>query len=140
LKDEVSKVVRFTGRNFGKLLDAVCGTGDRLDVFRGHHFETHGVETSDSADYAKDHLKLNGVKGDLFSAPFPSQYFDAVTLCHVLEHTPDPLEVCREVHRILKEDGFLVIHVPNRDSLQYRIFKKRWAAFDVPRDLYYFGT
>jgi hypothetical protein len=27
--------------------------------------------------------------------------------------------------------------VPNK-TLQYRILK-RWAAFDVPRDLYYFG-
>jgi SAM-dependent methyltransferase len=80
------------------------------------------------------------IKGDLFSARFPDRFFDVVTLYHVLEHTPDPLEICREVHRILKEDGFLVIQVPNRDSLQYRIFKKRWAAFDVPRDLYYFGA
>ena len=140
LKNEVAKVIKFTGRNSGKLLDVGCGTGDRLDVFRNHTFETYGVETSYSADYAKEHLKLDVKKGDLFTAHFPDRFFDVVTLYHVLEHTPNPLEVCREVHRILKEDGFLVIQVPNRDSLQYRIFKKRWAAFDVPRDLYYFGA
>ena len=139
LRDEVSKVVKFTGRGFGKVLDIGCGTGDRLDVFRNKGFETYGIETSDSADYAKDHLKLNVLKGDLFSANFPSGFFDIVTLYNVLEHTHDPMKVCQEVQKILKEDGFLIIQVPNKNSLQYILFKKRWAAFDVPRDLYYFG-
>jgi SAM-dependent methyltransferase len=140
LKDEVSKVLKFTRKNSGKVLDIGCGTGDRLDVFRSRGFETYGVETSDSAAYAQDHLKLNVFKGDLFSARFPDRFFDMVTLYSVLEHTHNPMRVCEEVGRILKEDGFLVIQVPNKDSFQYKIFKKRWAAFDVPRDLYYFGT
>jgi SAM-dependent methyltransferase len=139
LQDEVSKVVRFTRRGSGKVLDVGCGTGDRLDVFRNRGFETYGVETSDSAVYAKEHLKLNVIKGDLFSAHFPDQFFDIVTLFNVLEHTHDPIKVCQEFHRILKDGGSLVIQVPNKDSFQYKIFKKRWAAFDVPRDLFYFG-
>jgi SAM-dependent methyltransferase len=140
LQDEVSKVARFTRRGSGKVLDVGCGTGDRLDVFRKRGFETYGVETSDSADYAKEHLKLNVIKGDLFSAKFPDAFFDMVTLYNVLEHTHNPNEVIKEIRRILKKDGFLIIQVPNKDSSQYEIFKKRWAAFDVPRDLYYFGV
>ncbi len=139
LRDEVSKVVKFTRRGSGKVLDIGCGTGDRLDVFRNKGFETYGVETSDSGNYAQGHLKLNVLKGDLFSANFPDGFFDIVTLYNVLEHTHHPTRVCDEIHRILKDDGFLVIQVPNKDSLQCKIFKKRWAAFDVPRDLYYFG-
>jgi len=131
--------VRFSGRNCGKVLDIGCGTGDRLDVFRTLGFEASGVETSDSADYAKEQLKLNVIKGDLVSAHFPDNFFDIVTLYNVLEHTHNPMRVCKEVNRILKEDGFLVIQVPNKDSLQSKIFKKRWVAFDVPRDLYYYG-
>lgn len=140
LRDEVSKVVKFTGRSSGRILDVGCGTGDRLDVFRERGFETYGVETSDSADYATDHMKLNVVKGDLFSAHFPDAFFDMVTLYNVLEHTHHPVGVIREIHRILKREGLLIIQVPNKDSLQCKIFKKRWAAFDVPRDLYYFGV
>jgi SAM-dependent methyltransferase len=140
LRDEVSKVVRFTGRRSGRVLDVGCGTGDRLDVFRSKGFETYGVETSDSANYAREHLSLNVAKGDLFSVSFPDRFFDIVTLYNVLEHTHDPTRVCDEIHRILKDDGFLVAQVPNKNSLQYKIFKEKWAAFDVPRDLYYFGT
>jgi SAM-dependent methyltransferase len=140
LKGEVSKVVNVTGRKAGRVLDVGCGTGDRLDVFRQRGFEASGVETSNSADYARDYLKLNVHKGDLLSAHFPDRFFDTVTLYHVLEHTPDPLEVCREIHRILREDGLVVVQVPNKESLQQKIFGKRWAAFDLPRDLYYFGV
>jgi len=140
LRDEVSKVAKFTGRSSGRLLDIGCGTGDRLDVFRNKGFETYGIETSDSADYAREHLRLKVSKGDLFSARFPDRFFDLVALYNVLEHTHHPSRVCNEIHRILKDDGFVIIQVPNKDSLQYKIFKGQWAAFDVPRDLYYFGT
>jgi SAM-dependent methyltransferase len=140
LRDEVSKVVKFTGRSSGRVLDIGCGTGDRLDVFRNKGFATYGIETSDSADYAREHLRLEVSKGDLFSARFPDRFFDLVTLYNVLEHTHHPSRVCNEIHRILKDDGFLIIQVPNKDSLQYKIFKGQWAAFDVPRDLYYFGV
>ena len=139
LKNEASKVLKFTGRNAGRVLDIGCGTGDRLDVWRSKGFEAYGVETSPSADYARDHLKLNVVRGDLFSAHFPDQFFDLVMLYNVLEHTHSPGAVCQEVHRILKKNGCLIIQVPNKDSLQGKIFGKRWAAFDVPRDLYYFS-
>lgn len=140
LEDEVSKVKRFTGRSSGRVLDIGCGTGDRLDVFRKKGFETYGIEISDSADYAKEYLNLNVLKRNLFSAGFPNQFFDIVTLYNVLEHTHDPTAICIEIHRILKDDGFLIIQVPNKKSFQYRIFKEKWAAFDVPRDLYYFET
>ena len=75
LKDEVSKVVRFTGRGSGKVLDIGCGTGDRLDVFRNKGFETYGVETSDSADYAKDHLETECHKGRSIFGPFSGSVF-----------------------------------------------------------------
>lgn len=139
LKDEVLKVIKNTGIKVGKVLDVGCGTGDRLDVFRSYGFDTYGVEISDAADYAKEYMKLNVLKGGLFAANFPDCFFDIITLYNVLEHTHNPLRVCQEINRILKDDGFLIIQIPNKDSIQCHIFMKRWSAFDVPRDLYYFN-
>ncbi len=138
LRDEVLKVMKLTERHSGKVLDIGCGTGDRLEVFRKMGFEVFGVETSDFADYAKENLKLNVVKGDIFSAHFPDNFFNMITLYHVLEHTHNPTWVLEEIYRILEEGGFLVIQVPINDCLQFKLFKERWTVFDVPRHLYYF--
>jgi SAM-dependent methyltransferase len=54
--------------------------------------------------------------------PFADSSFDIAILSEVLEHVPDELEesVLREVHRILRVNGLLVISVPNRRSIFHR--------------------
>jgi len=136
---EVSKVLRTTGKQSGKVLDVGCGAGDRLDIFRQRNFEVYGVEISQAATYAREHLGLDVKQGDIFDAAYPDSFFDIITLHNVLEHTHDPAKVLAELSRIVKEDGFIIIQVPNIHCLQYKLFGKRWAAVDVPRDLYYFS-
>jgi 2-polyprenyl-3-methyl-5-hydroxy-6-metoxy-1,4-benzoquinol methylase len=139
LNYEINKVLRFTKLKNGKVLDIGCATGDRLEVFRRKGLDTYGVEISSSAKYARGHFGLNVKQGNLFEANYPDSFFDIITLHNVLEHMHNPQKIIEEVHRILKEDGTVVIQVPNIDCIQFKLFKKRWAAFDVPRDLYYFN-
>lgn len=139
LNYETSKVVKLAPSKTGRLLDIGCGTGDRLDIFRRFGFDVYGVEISQSAEYAKNHLGLNVKQGDVFDAAYPDSFFDIITLHNVLEHTHNPQKVITELKRILKKDGIIAIQVPNINCIQYRLFKQRWAAIDVPRDLYYFN-
>ena len=44
--------------------------------------------------------------------PFTSEKFDFVVMFDVLEHIEDDMSVIKEVHRILKNDGYFVIIVP----------------------------
>lgn len=39
--------------------------------------------------------------------------YDAALCLEVLEHVPDPLKALQETHRILKEDGILIVSVPH---------------------------
>lgn len=139
LRYEARKVVRESGKTSGKLLDVGCGSGDRLDIFREIGFDTYGVEISQSAEYAQKHMGLDVKQCDLFEANYPESFFDIITLHNVLEHTHDPQSVIKELHRIVKDDGTVAIQVPNIDCVQFKLFKKKWAAVDVPRDLYYFS-
>ena len=46
--------------------------------------------------------------------PFEDESFDIVLLCEVLEHfTNDPLRALRQLHRVLKTGGHLVLTTPN---------------------------
>lgn len=49
---------------------------------------------------------------DITSIPEPDASFDAVMCIEVLEHLPDPIHALRELARLLKPDGTLIITAP----------------------------
>ena len=66
--------------------------------------------------------------------------FDAVTLSHVIEHVPNPIQTLVECRRILKPGGKLVLFTPNASSLSHRVFKQDWRGLEPPRHLHIFST
>jgi SAM-dependent methyltransferase len=58
---------------------------------------------------------------------------------HSLEHVHWPLQVLREVFRLLVPGGHLLIAVPNIDSLSFRWFGSAWYGLDLPRHLLHFS-
>ena len=59
------------------------------------------------------------VKGSIIASGLPSNHFDIVFSHGVLHHVPDILVAQREIHRILKPGGKLVIMVYAKYSLNY---------------------
>jgi 2-polyprenyl-3-methyl-5-hydroxy-6-metoxy-1,4-benzoquinol methylase len=68
----------------------------------------------------------------------PSNTLDVVSMWHVLEHVPDLNERIIIVSNLLKDNGTIIIAVPNLNSPDAKKYKKYWAALDVPRHLYHF--
>jgi SAM-dependent methyltransferase len=60
----------------------------------------------------------NDVLDDL---PFKNGTFDLVTATQVLEHIEDVYSVLNAIHRVVKNDGVLIMSVPNIAYLQRRI-------------------
>lgn len=52
------------------------------------------------------------VKMDITNVQFPDESFDIIFCCHVLEHIPDDRKAIRELYRVLKPNGRLIIQVP----------------------------
>ena len=65
--------------------------------------------------------------------------YDMIMLWHVLEHILDIQAGIFTLRKKLKNDGTIVVAVPNRDSFDSKVYKKYWAAWDVPRHLYHFN-
>ncbi|MGC1456585.1 MAG: class I SAM-dependent methyltransferase [Nitrospirota bacterium] len=125
----------------GKALDVGCGCGDLLLWLQGHGWgEVRGVELSPGAADLANKNGLNVFCGELINANYPDRYFDFITLNHVLEHVHDPMQTLKEIHRILKPDGLLVVGVPNFGSFENIVFGRHQSILkEVPRHLYHFS-
>lgn len=119
-----------------KILDVGAGTGDFLKVCKQNSWSVYGTEPSSDARriaYKKDiHLKEN-------LSEYKNHKFDVITLWHVLEHVENLLEYITELNILLKDNGRLIIAVPNFNSADAKYYKNFWAAFDVPRHLWHFS-
>lgn len=100
----------------GKILDIGCATAYLINkIDQDSDWDVYGVELSKNpVNFARNTLKLkNIIHGDLFSANYKTNFFDAINIGDVLEHVPNPIDFLSECHRILKPDGNIYLNVPN---------------------------
>ena len=102
----------------GRLLDIGCGVGVFLELARARGWQVTGVDISDYAvQHAREQRGLDARCGVLRDMQFNDGSFDVITMWDVIEHLPDPLAELREVRRVLRQDGCLLINTPNEASL-----------------------
>lgn len=122
----------------GLALEIGCGHGWMLDALRSQGWRVCGTErTPASARFATRELQLPVIVGDL-TAVQTAPTFDLMIMHHVLEHLPDPQEMLRQCAERLRENGTLIVAVPNRASWQFRASGALWFHLDVPRHLSHF--
>jgi ubiquinone/menaquinone biosynthesis C-methylase UbiE len=119
----------------GALLDVGAGTGQFLSHAR-RDFEVAGTEISASAvRVAKERYDIDLLAGSLGDIDFGARRFDVITLFHILEHVPSPSELLDKCRRLLKEDGIIVMAVPNElgsfESIVKRAVKRLLAAVSL---------
>lgn len=127
-------------RPSGSLLDVGCGDGLFLSrLSKNEKWRLFGIEISKAG-----HAKASGRGGmSIYNQPledcgFAGDFFDIVTLRHVLEHVPDPGALLGHIRRVLKPGGTLVIRVPNIGSFEASLGREEWLHIDLPRHLYQF--
>lgn len=120
----------------GKILDIGAGTGEFLSVAKNDGWQTIGVEPSERA---KSIAKNKGVSFVEETGELESHSFDVISMWHVLEHVPDLDKQIKELKRLLKPSGTLIIAVPNFKSFDANHYGKFWAAFDVPIHFWHFS-
>lgn len=114
------------------LLDIGCAQGFFLFSASQAGYTAKGIEISqDAAEYARMEFGLDVEAKPFEELRFADNHFDVVTLWQVLEHVPYPLVILREVHRILKPGGLLVVSTPNIEGIPAKILRKRW--WDIKR-------
>ena len=120
----------------GNLLDIGAGTGDFLLTAKQNGWNTIGVEPSEKA---KGIAINKGIKFSDSTQELESHFFDVITMWHVLEHVPNLEIQIRELKRLVKPNGTIIIAVPNYKSYDANYYGKFWAAFDVPIHFWHFS-
>jgi len=101
----------------GEFVDLACGD-NRL-------VEEYGRGTGvDVVDYGKAQVVLK----DFTKLPFPDKSVETVTIIASLNYFDDPSRVVKEINRILKKDGRLILTMPNTTVMKiWHKFREPWA-------------
>ncbi|MCZ4407720.1 class I SAM-dependent methyltransferase [Cryomorphaceae bacterium 1068] len=121
----------------GTWLDYGAGAGDFVKYIENKGLAIEGLEPSQTA---RDNALSNSVK--LHDTSYVHEVINesiaCITLWHVLEHIPNFMEVIQDLSKLIIPRGILVLALPNYQSLDAKIYKTRWAGYDVPRHLWHF--
>lgn len=125
-------------RNYPRVVDVGCGEGHLLS--RMTQKDAVGVDISETAvRLASKSTKALIIRSYAESLPFSDSYFDAAVCSEVLEHTLEPVKVIKELVRIVRPGGRIVLSIPN-EPLINRIKDAVWSLGlfsllfpDVPR-------
>ena len=127
-----------------RVLDVGCGDGHVLGQIRDAvslPLELEGLEFSDHAIRAAESAGFRVYRGRIEDAVLPSDTFDLIIMNQLIEHVREPREVLEEIARALKPGGHVFLETPNIDSVDARLFRRRyWGGYHLPRHFHLFDA
>ncbi len=123
----IPEAANFAGAKGLHVLEIGCGIGtDGLQFAKAGAVYT-GVDLTQAAvELARKNFSSAGVRGELRVADaehleFSDESFDVVYSHGVLHHTPDIQAAVKEIHRVLKPGGRVIVMLYHRGSYNYRV-------------------
>src|SRR5258708_2656885 len=99
----IPEKLEFIKNHCHKILDLGAGADYNLkNIFRSNEYKTLDIEKSSGADFIADAHHL----------PLPDNSTDAVLAFSLIEHTHSPHVVAKEIERVLKPGGYLLLSTP----------------------------
>jgi GT2 family glycosyltransferase/2-polyprenyl-3-methyl-5-hydroxy-6-metoxy-1,4-benzoquinol methylase len=136
-----TQYVEETRKSPGRILDIGCGTGLFLSKMKEKRWDIYGIEAT---KWAAERSAVRTGREKIFTKElhkicFPNNYFDVITLWHVLEHIKDVNMLIKEINRVLGEGGSLFIEVPNLNSVSLGLFQHNYSFLSVPEHILYWS-
>jgi len=123
-------------RDRRRILDVGCGTGTML-TYLASYGKAQGVDIDEEAiGYCRERGLTDVRLGSAETLPFEDGSFDLVTALDVVEHLDDDAAALREIHRVLRPGGKLLMTVPAHpflwgDQDEVNLHKRRYVASEV---------
>lgn len=116
LAKRLAVIRRFAGdlRNL-RVLDCGCGAGEYVAALGDEGALAFGIEYQEGKLVGAGDLRARSIaNADVQIMPFADEQFDLALLNEVLEHVPDESRSLREIRRVLRPGGRLIVFSPNR--------------------------
>jgi SAM-dependent methyltransferase len=121
-----------------KILDLGCGTGQSSCLLSRVGYRVTGFDYSQRfIEHARKNFpEVNFVQGEVTALPFIDDSFDALVTYNTIEHFDDLEKGLREVARVVKKNGLIIIQAPNLISPKYPInaFLNQGLTFEGKRN------
>ncbi|MDP3800118.1 MAG: methyltransferase domain-containing protein [bacterium] len=128
-------------------LDAACGIGNNIETLLKYFQNIIAFDKSAKAVYfAKERqyqyksVVIPFVVGSLESMPYADNFFDCIICTEALEHVSDYNVVIKEVFRVAKSGGYVVLSFQNHLNfsallkfLFEKVYKKNWDVWGTHR-------
>ena len=119
----------------GRLLDIGCGGGFMMRLAKLVGWEVVGLEIDpDAVKFARS-KDLNVIEGGVDALKDIDGHFDCVICSHVLEHVYQPDALLNSIKNILREDGTLLLSLPNAGSDVRAKYGRFWRGLEAPRHI-----
>jgi len=126
-------------RKPGKLLDLGCGAGSFLTEAQKAGYDVSGQEISPFfIDYCRNVQNLTIYTGPIENLEFKDACFDFITAFDLIEHHPDPASLLKEMRRLVKEGGMVVVGTHNIGNYFAQMYGQRWRHLYAIGHLTYF--
>lgn len=116
-----------------RLLDVGCSSGAFLKPAVALGYQAEGCEPAAKAAESAIAAGFKVYVGMLEDAHYPGASFDGVALFEVIEHLTKPIPLLKEIHRILKPGGILVMSTGNSLSWTASVLKQKWEFFRIEK-------
>lgn len=130
------------GSKPGDLLDIGSGYGFFLEEMKTRGWNVEGVELSETGrKYTQSRIDVPIHAHPIEALSLPKDHYDVVTLFYVIEHLPDPVSTIREVNRILKPGGMVLLRWPHSTPIVKLLgpFSNKLDLYHTPFHLYDFS-
>lgn len=123
----------------GRMLELGCASGNFMMRMKNAGWEVEGIEFSAAAAEVARQRGFRVVEGSVETAPEPAHPYDLIVAWMVLEHLHQPVEALKRLIGWIRPGGYLVLSVPDAQSIERRLFGDANYALQIPTHLYHYS-
>ncbi|MFA5070043.1 MAG: class I SAM-dependent methyltransferase [Patescibacteria group bacterium] len=119
----------------GTVLDLGCGAGILVNLLHQNNFEATGIDSSKEViEFARNNNNGN-YEHTAITQYNTSKKFDVVVATQIIEHLRDPEDFLNRIHKLLKDDGIIILETPNLKSWNpHSFWRKRIGGMYYGKD------